>query len=121
MSVEDAGINGVVRVPWPWFVVLGGAIALLAKLALSGRIYRTAREVVGEESMPPREIFQALLFATAVAHVGEALAAGRMARRRGLPVARLAYADVAGGGTGIADAAAGPRAAPPVKRDGAVR
>lgn len=88
MSVEDAGINGVVRVPWPWFVVLGGAIALLAKLALSGRIYRTAREVVGEESMPPREIFQALLFATAVAHVGEALAAGRMARRRGLPVAR---------------------------------
>ena len=33
---------------------------------------------------PPREVLQAMLVATAVIHAGEALAAGRMARRRGL-------------------------------------
>ena len=35
-------------------------------------------------SLPPREVLQALLAATAVIHATEAVAAGRMARRRGL-------------------------------------
>ncbi len=36
------------------------------------------------DKLPPQEALQALLAATAVIHVGEALVAGRMARRRGL-------------------------------------
>ncbi len=37
------------------------------------------------DALPPREVLQALLAATAVIHATEAVAAGRMARRRGLP------------------------------------
>jgi len=36
-------------------------------------------------ALPPREVLQALLVGTALIHAAEALAAGRMARRRGLP------------------------------------
>jgi hypothetical protein len=75
--------NGVVRPNVLWFLLLDGGIVLLARLALSGRAHRRGREISGG-SLPPREVLQALLAATAVIHAGEALAAGRMARRRGL-------------------------------------
>ena len=66
-----------------WFLLLDGGIVLLARLALSSRAHRRGSEISGG-SLPPREVLQALLAATAVIHAGEALAAGRVARRRGL-------------------------------------
>ena len=73
----------VVRPSLLWFLLLDGGIVLLARLALSGRAHRRGVEISGG-SLPPREVLQALLAATAVIHAGEALAAGRVARRRGL-------------------------------------
>jgi hypothetical protein len=66
-----------------WFLLLDGGIVLLARLALSGRAHRHGSALSGG-NLPPREVLQALLVATAVIHAGEALAADRMARRRGL-------------------------------------
>jgi Domain of unknown function (DUF4499) len=66
-----------------WFLLLDGGIVVLARLSLSGPAYRRGREI-GGDTLPPREVLQALLAATVVIHAGEALAAGRMARRRGL-------------------------------------
>ena len=74
----------VVRPSWLWFVLLDGGIVLLSLLALRGPAYNKARDVVGE-ALPPREALQVLLFGTAAVHAGEALVAGRLARRRGLP------------------------------------
>ena len=67
-----------------WFLLLDGGIVVLAKLALSKLSYDKANEMSGD-ALPPRESLQALLVATAVIHSVEAVAAGRMARRRGLP------------------------------------
>jgi hypothetical protein len=75
--------SDVVRPSVLWFVLLDGGIVLLARLALSGRAHRRGTEI-SRGSLPPREVLQALLAATAVIHAAEALAAGRMARRRGL-------------------------------------
>ena len=66
-----------------WFLLLDGGIVLLARLALSGRAHRRGSEISGG-NLPPREVLQALLAATALIPAGVALAAGRMARRRGL-------------------------------------
>ena len=75
--------NGVVR-PHPlWFLLLDGGIVLLARLAFNGGAHRRGTEI-SRGSLPPREVLQALLAATVVIHATEALAAGRMARRRGL-------------------------------------
>ena len=75
--------SDVVRPALLWFVLLDGGILLLARLALSGPAHRRGTEI-SRGSLPPREVLQTLLAATAVIHAGEALAAGRMARRRGL-------------------------------------
>ncbi len=72
------------RPSWFWFLLLDGGIVVLSKLALSKLSYDKANEVSGD-ALPPREALQVLLAATAVTHAVEALAAGRMARRRGLP------------------------------------
>ena len=66
-----------------WFLLLDGGIVLLVRLAFNRPAYERALEVSGNR-LPPREVLYALLAGTAVIHVGEALAAGRMARRRGL-------------------------------------
>jgi hypothetical protein len=76
--------NGVVRPSLFWFLLLDGGIVLLSRLAFSGAAYRRGREI-SRDGLPPREVLQALLAATALIHAGEAVAAGRMARRRGLP------------------------------------
>ena len=76
--------SGVVRPSWLWFLLLDGGIVVLSKLALSKPAYDKAGEMSGD-ALPPREVLQALLVGTAVIHAAEALAAGRMARRRGLP------------------------------------
>ena len=74
---------GVVRPSLFWFLLLDGGIVVLARLALSGPAYARAGAASGDR-LPPREVLQVLLVATAVTHATEALAAGRMARRRGL-------------------------------------
>ena len=76
--------SGVVRPSWLWFLLLDGGIVVLTTLALSQTAYDKAGEMTGDV-LPPREVLQVLLVGTAVIHAGEALAAGRMARRRGLP------------------------------------
>ena len=75
--------SGVVRPSLFWFLLLDGGIVVLSRLALNRPAYDRASEV-GGDLLPPQEVLQALLVATAVIHVSEALAAGRMARRRGL-------------------------------------
>ena len=74
----------VVRPSWFWFLLLDGGIVVLAKLALSQKSYDKASEV-GGGALPPREALRTLLVGTAVVHVAEALVAGRLARRRGMP------------------------------------
>jgi hypothetical protein len=73
----------VARPSWLWFVVLDGGIVILARLVFSDGAYRRAAEL-SRGTLPPRGALRALLGATAVIHVTEAIAAGRMARRRGL-------------------------------------
>ncbi len=62
-----------------------GALVVVTKLAVSKRAHDAARDLVGE-ALPPREVFQGLLVLTLAGHCVEALLAGRMARRRNLPV-----------------------------------
>jgi hypothetical protein len=76
--------SGVVRPSWLWFLLLDGGIVVLTRLALSKTAYDKASEL-SNDALPPREVLQVMLVGTAVIHAGEALAAGRMARRRGLP------------------------------------
>ena len=75
--------SGVVRPSWFWFLLLDGGIVILSGLALRKPSYDKAKEI-GGDALPPREVLQALLAATVVIHGAEAVAAGRMARRRGL-------------------------------------
>ncbi len=82
-GARRAAQNGVQRPSLFWFLLLDGGIVVLARLALSGRAYDRARGI-GGDALPPREVLQAMLFGTVLIHAGEALAAGRMARRRGL-------------------------------------
>ncbi len=76
--------SGVVRPSVLWFLLLDGGIVVLTKLAFTKSAYVKANEITGD-ALPPREVLQALLAATVVIHAAEALAAGPMARRRGLP------------------------------------
>lgn len=73
----------MVRPSWFWFLLLDGGIVVLAKLAVSKTAYDKADEMAGD-ALPPRETLQALLIGTVVVHAAEALAAGRIAKRRGL-------------------------------------
>ena len=75
--------SGAVRPSWFWFLLLDGGIVVLTKLAVSRTAYDKVNEMTGD-ALPPRETLQALLIGTAVVHAAEALAAGRMAKRRGL-------------------------------------
>ena len=75
--------TGVVRPSLFWFLLLDGGIVVLVRLAFNRPAYDRALEVSGNR-LPPREVLYTLVAATAAIHVGEALAAGRMARRRGL-------------------------------------
>jgi hypothetical protein len=79
------GPSGVVRPSWLWFLLLDGGIVVLTRLAFSKSAYQKVGEKAGD-ALPPREVLQAMLVGTAVIHGTEALVAGRIARRRGLPV-----------------------------------
>jgi hypothetical protein len=84
MAVTATRRSGVVRPAWLWFLLLDGGIVILTKLALSKTAYEKAAAMTGD-ALPPREVLQVMLVGTAVIHATEAVAAGRMARRRGLP------------------------------------
>jgi hypothetical protein len=76
--------NGVIRPNLFWFLLLDGGIVILAQLVFSPKAYERAADLSGG-TLPPRTALRALLVATAVIHAAEALAAGRIAARRGLP------------------------------------
>jgi|SRR5580658_6521694 hypothetical protein len=66
-----------------WFLLLDGGIVLLALLVLNDAAYERAQERLADR-LPSRHTMVGLLVATAVIHVVEALAAGRVAKRKGL-------------------------------------
>ena len=66
-----------------WFLLLDGGIILLALLAFNDEAYERASERLADR-LPPRETLVGMLIGTAVIHAVEALAAGRIARKRGL-------------------------------------
>ena len=72
------------RPSWLWFLLLDGGIVVLTTLAFNKSAYQKVGAKSGD-ALPPREVLQAMLIGTAVIHAAEALAAGRVARRRGLP------------------------------------
>ncbi|HEX7134782.1 MAG TPA: CRISPR-associated protein Cas5 [Iamia sp.] len=67
-----------------WFVAFDGGIVALTVLALSPSAHAAAQ---ARAPLPPRSALKGLLAVTAAVHVGEALAARRLAARHGLPVA----------------------------------
>jgi hypothetical protein len=76
--------RGVLRPSLFWFLLLDGGIVLLALFVFNDAAYTSARERL-QNRLPSRDTLVGLLVATAVIHTVEALAAGRIARRRGLP------------------------------------
>ncbi len=76
--------SGVVRPSLFWFLLLDGGIVALTKLAVSKTSYDKVNDMTGD-ALPPRETLQLTLIGTAVIHLTEALVAGRMAKRRGIP------------------------------------
>jgi hypothetical protein len=74
---------GAVRPSWFWFFLLDGGIVALSELTVSKKAYDMVNEMT-RDALPPRETLQALLIGTAVVHAAEAVAAGRMAKGRGL-------------------------------------
>jgi len=68
-----------------WFVLLDGGVVALTLLAADQRAYDAVAERV---PLPSRRALQVLAGATVVVHAAEALVAGRIARRRGLPAGR---------------------------------
>ncbi len=77
--------DGVTRPNLLWFLLLDGGIVVLAQLVFSAGAYQRAADLSGG-ALPPRGVLRALLAATAVIHAAEAVAAGRIAGKRGLPV-----------------------------------
>jgi hypothetical protein len=74
---------GPVRPSLLWFLLLDGGIIVMIKLVVSQQAYDRLNDLSGEK-LPPRSTLRAMLAGTAVIHLAEALAAGRMAKRRGL-------------------------------------
>ena len=75
--------SGVVRPSLFWFLLLDGGIVLLALLVFDDGAYQRARARLADR-LPPRDTLVGLLIGTTVIHTVEALAAGRVARHRGL-------------------------------------
>jgi hypothetical protein len=73
----------VTRPSWAWFALLDGGLVALAILSSSETAHTRASEV-SPVDLPSRPACQRLLGAAVAVHVLEALAVGRMARRRGI-------------------------------------
>jgi hypothetical protein len=81
--MTKATSSGLVRPSLLWFLLLDGGIVVMIKLVLSQTAYDRLNELSGEK-LPPRSTVRAMLAGTVVIHLAEALAAGRLAKRRGL-------------------------------------
>ncbi len=81
--MAKASPSGLVRPSLFWFLLLDGGIVVLLKLVVSQTAYDRLNELSGQK-LPPRSTLRAMLAGTAVIHLAEALAAGRLAKRRGL-------------------------------------
>jgi hypothetical protein len=81
--MAKATSSGLVRPSPFWFLLLDGGIIVMIKLVLSQSAYDRLHELSGER-LPPRSTVRAMLAGTAAIHLVEALAAGRIAKRRGL-------------------------------------
>jgi hypothetical protein len=75
--------SGVVRPSFFWFLLLDGGIILLALLVFNEQAYQRAKARM-QDRLPPRDTLVGLLVGTAVIHAVESLAAGRIARSRGM-------------------------------------
>jgi hypothetical protein len=75
--------SGLVRPSLFWFLLLDGGIVVMIKLVVSQQAYDKLNELSGDK-LPPRSTVRAMLAGTAVIHFAEAVAAGRIAKRRGL-------------------------------------
>ena len=64
-----------------WFAILDGGLLALISLVLSPRAASAVRQRV---QIPTNRSLRTILVAALAVHLGEALAAGAMARRRGL-------------------------------------
>lgn len=65
-----------------WFLLLDGGLVNLAALSFNRTYYEKVREVM---PMPEQEQLRLLFAGAVLLHAGEAMAARRMARRRGVP------------------------------------
>jgi hypothetical protein len=74
----------VARPALGWFALLDGGIVALALLSFSSRAHAAVSEAA-PVTLPGRPKLQALLVATGIIHLAEAVVAARGARRRGLP------------------------------------
>ena len=81
--MAKASPSGLVRPSPFWFLLLDGGIVLMAALIFNDQAYQRAKERVTDR-LPSRQTLMGLLVATAVIHLAEAIAAGRVARGRGL-------------------------------------
>jgi hypothetical protein len=82
-----SGPSDVTRPGLGWFLLLDGGLATLVVLVASPRAYQRAAASV---PLPPPDRMKALLAGAVALHVGEAVVAGRRARRHGLPAGRWA-------------------------------
>jgi hypothetical protein len=73
----------VIRPHWFWFLLLDGGIVVLIQLALNKDLHQEIQDKRGN-LLPSHGAIKGLLAGTAVIHAGEAMAAGRMAAKRGL-------------------------------------
>jgi Domain of unknown function (DUF4499) len=78
-----AEVPHVLRPAWGWFAALDGGIAALAILSSVEGAYDAVAEV-SPAPFPSRRALRGLLAGAVVIHLAEAVAAGRIARRRGL-------------------------------------
>jgi hypothetical protein len=85
MAMSKASAAHVVRPHPGWFALLDGGLVALGVLSASEQAHGTVNKVV-PAPLPPRKVLQGILAGALVIHAGEALAAARMARRKGLPV-----------------------------------
>jgi hypothetical protein len=85
-----AEIPHVVRPAWGWFAALDGGMAALVVLSSVERAYTAVTEV-SPAPFPSRRALRTLLAGAVVIHLAEAGAAGRVARRRGLPAGGWAF------------------------------
>ncbi|HEX3795423.1 MAG TPA: DUF4499 domain-containing protein [Acidimicrobiales bacterium] len=74
----------VVRPSWAWFTLLDGGLVALAVLSTNQDLHASVSESL-PAPLPARPALRKLLGAAIAVHVGEAMVATRMARRRGLP------------------------------------